>query len=76
MFDTSCVAAMKDSERANARSHGDGEIKQNKNIVGFGCTIVPPLPRTCCRPRWGVWGGWETATQPQPPWNLLWSNLI
>jgi hypothetical protein len=24
----------------------------------------------------GVWGGWGTAAQPQPPWNSLWSNLI
>jgi hypothetical protein len=51
-------------------------LSQKKNISGFGCVAVPPPPRTCCRPKWGVWGGWGTAAQPQPPWNSLWSNLI
>jgi hypothetical protein len=47
-----------------------------KNNADFGSTAVHPPLGTYCRPRQGVWGGWETTAQPLDEWNLLWSSLI
>jgi hypothetical protein len=41
--------------------------------VVLQCTL---LLDPYCRPRQGVWGGWETAAQPLDEGNLLWTSLI